>query len=202
MPTFTDLHNSNPATALTGAEFFGADQGGQTVGVTGVQIAALVNSAPAIATQVAAATAQATIATTQAGIASTQAGVAAAQVGLATTQVGFATAQAAIVQSAVLGFPYFPTLLNASTAIGGGNVLPQGITSGTVGGTAVTAATPGTYALTPVGGSFTGVAANLVVATATTASIVIVTRAARLRPALQRRHSPTQRAPPFRPARP
>ena len=167
MPTFTDLHNSNPATALTGAEFFGADQGGQTVGVTGVQIAALVNSAPAIATQVAAATAQANIATTQAGIASTQAGLAATQVGLATTQASIAAA-------AVLGLPYYP-ILNASTTAGGSNVLPQGITSGTVGGTAVTAATPGTYALTPTGGSFTGVAANLVVASATTASIVIVT---------------------------
>lgn len=54
------------------------------------------------------------------------------------------------------------------------STLPKGVTSGTIGGTAITGATPGTYALTSVGGSITGVAANLVVLTATTARIDIV----------------------------
>jgi hypothetical protein len=85
---------------------------------------------------------------------------------------GTATAQAAIAQAAVLGLPYFP-MINASTAAGGSNVLPQGIISGTVGGTAVTGATPGTYPLTATGGSFTGVTANLVVTSATAAAIVV-----------------------------
>jgi len=52
--------------------------------------------------------------------------------------------------------------------------LPRGVMSGTVGGDAVTGATVGTYALTPTGGDIAGVEANLVVASATSASIVIV----------------------------
>lgn len=52
--------------------------------------------------------------------------------------------------------------------------LPQGVMSGVVGGDAVTGATPGTYALTPTGGDVAGVEANLVVASATEAEIVIV----------------------------
>jgi hypothetical protein len=91
------------------------------------------------------------------------------------TQAGNAAAQASIAAAAVLGLPYFPYALNAGSSVGGANILPQGITSGTVGGTAITAATPGTYALTPTGGSFTGVAANLVVTSATAANIVIIT---------------------------
>jgi lysophospholipase L1-like esterase len=86
-----------------------------------------------------------------------------------------ASAQASIAAATVLGLPYFPYALNAGSSVGGANILPQGITSGTVGGTAITAATPGTYALTPTGGSFTGVAANLVVTSATAANIVIIT---------------------------
>ncbi|MCV5707390.1 hypothetical protein OFN27_29935, partial [Escherichia coli] len=54
------------------------------------------------------------------------------------------------------------------------STLPKGVTSGTIGGTAITGATPGTYALTPTGGSITGVQANLVVLTATTARIDII----------------------------
>lgn len=54
------------------------------------------------------------------------------------------------------------------------STLPKGVTSGTIGGTAITGATVGTYALTPTGGSITGVQANLVVLTATTARIDIV----------------------------
>lgn len=84
-----------------------------------------------------------------------------------------AQAAAAVAQAAVLGLPYFP-VLNASTGAGGGNILPQGIISGTIGGTAITGATPGTYALTPTGGNFTGVQANLVVTSSTAATIQIV----------------------------
>lgn len=51
--------------------------------------------------------------------------------------------------------------------------LPRGVLSGTVGGTAVTGATPGTYPLTAVGGSISGVTANLVVTSSTAASIVV-----------------------------
>ncbi|WP_428331973.1 hypothetical protein [Novosphingobium sp.] len=81
---------------------------------------------------------------------------------------------AAIATSAVLGLPYFgPGLLNASTAAGGSNILPQGIMTGTIAGTAITGATVGTYPLTPASGSFTGVTANLVVTSATAATIVV-----------------------------
>ena len=52
--------------------------------------------------------------------------------------------------------------------------LPQGLTAISIGGTAITGATPGTYPLTPVGGSLTGVQANLVVTSATAASVQIV----------------------------
>jgi len=83
-----------------------------------------------------------------------------------------AATSAAAAAAAVLGLPYYP-FINASTAAGGSNVLPQGITSGTVGGTAVTGATIGTYPLTATGGSFTGVTANLVVTSATAATIVV-----------------------------
>lgn len=86
-----------------------------------------------------------------------------------------ATTAAAQAVAAALGLPLFP-ILNASTAVGGSNVLPKGITSGTIGGTAITGATPGTYALTPTGGSFTGVQANLVVTSATAATIQIVSQ--------------------------
>jgi hypothetical protein len=86
-----------------------------------------------------------------------------------------ATAQAAIAQAAVQGLPYYPYPLNASTAAGGTNVLPKGITTGTVGGTGVTGATVGTYPITVSGGDFTGVTANLIVASATVATIQIVT---------------------------
>lgn len=52
--------------------------------------------------------------------------------------------------------------------------LPRGLTGITIGGTAITGATPGSYSLTPVGGSITGIVANLVVDSATTAHAVIV----------------------------
>jgi hypothetical protein len=83
---------------------------------------------------------------------------------------------AAIAQAALLGLPYYPYPLNAGTAAGGTNILPQGITSGTVGGTAVTGATVGTgsYPITVSGGDFTGVVANLIVTSSTSASIQIV----------------------------
>jgi hypothetical protein len=85
-----------------------------------------------------------------------------------------AAASASLAASIVLGLPYFPYPLNAGTSASGTNILPQGITTGTVGGTAIAGATVGTYALTPVGGNFTGVVANLVVTSATAATIQIV----------------------------
>lgn len=54
------------------------------------------------------------------------------------------------------------------------DALPRGVMSGTVGGDAVTGATVGTWALTPTGGDIAGVEANLVVTSATAASIAIV----------------------------
>jgi hypothetical protein len=89
-----------------------------------------------------------------------------AQAAVATAQAAIATAQATLALTAgSTGNPYPNTY--ATT-------LPKGVTSGTIGGTAITGATPGTYALTAVGGSITGVQANLVVLTATTARIDIV----------------------------
>lgn len=70
----------------------------------------------------------------------------------------------------ILATPGFDTLYPNAYA----TALPRGVTSGTIGGTSITGATPGTYALTAVGGSITGVQANLVVASPTSASIVIV----------------------------
>ena len=54
------------------------------------------------------------------------------------------------------------------------SALPKGVTSGVIGGSVITGATVGTYALTPTGGSISGVQANLVVDSATTAHIEIV----------------------------
>jgi len=96
-----------------------------------------------------------------------------AQVALAAVQAGNALTSAQQAQAAALGLPLYP-ILNASTGAGGSNVLPKGITTGTVGGTAVSGATPGTYPLTASGGDFTGVIASLVVASATSAAIVVV----------------------------
>lgn len=53
------------------------------------------------------------------------------------------------------------------------SALPRGVTAITVGGTAVTGATVGEYALTPSGGSITGVQATLVVTSATSATVRI-----------------------------
>ncbi|PTR05690.1 MULTISPECIES: hypothetical protein [unclassified Novosphingobium] len=104
---------------------------------------------------------------------------AAAQVPLASAQALAAQVQAnnaAIAaqqaQAAALGLPLYP-ILNAATAVGGSNILPKGIVTGTVGGTAVSGATIGTYPLTATGGDFTGVIANLVVSSATSAAIAV-----------------------------
>ena len=105
--------------------------------------------------------------------ASTSAASATSSATSAATSATSAASNAAVAAAAVLGLPYFP-FINASTAAGGSNILPQGIISGTIGGTAITGATVGTYPLTPTGGSFTGVTANLVVTSSTAASIVII----------------------------
>ena len=138
------------------------------------QATAASTSATAAATSATAASTSATNAATSATAAAASDSDAIAHAAIATTEAGIATTAAAQATAAALGLPLYP-ILNAATASGGSNVLPQGITSGTVGGTAITGATPGTYALTASGGSFTGVTANLVVADATHASIVIVT---------------------------
>jgi len=70
----------------------------------------------------------------------------------------------------IMATPGFDTLYPSAYR----TALPRGVMSGTVGGTAVTGATPGVYALTPSGGSITGVQANLVVSSATAASIQVV----------------------------
>lgn len=121
--------------------------------LSGVNAAIAAAIAPAVASATATATGAASTATAQAS-------AAAAAAATATTQAG---AVAAAMNSS--NAPYANTY--AST-------LPMGVTSGVIGGTAITGATPGTYALTPVGGSITGVQANLVVLTATTARIDII----------------------------
>lgn len=118
------------------------------------------------AAEVAQTVANAAISTTQAGIATTQAGIATTQAGIATTSATSAAVSASIA-AAVNGADKPYANAYAST-------LPKGVRSGTIGGTAITGATVGTYALTPVGGSITGVVANLVVTSATAATIQIV----------------------------
>ncbi|KUR71186.1 hypothetical protein AQZ52_10975 [Novosphingobium fuchskuhlense] len=54
------------------------------------------------------------------------------------------------------------------------STLPKGVTSVSIGGTAITGATVGTYPLTFSGGSITGMVANLVVTSATTARVDII----------------------------
>lgn len=54
------------------------------------------------------------------------------------------------------------------------SVLPQGVLSIAVGGTAVTGATPGVYPLTASGGSISGVVANLVVTSSTAARVDVI----------------------------
>ncbi|WP_420381682.1 phage tail fiber protein [Novosphingobium sp.] len=187
-------------TPLPVADLAGAADG-LVLGTLGGQLQLIPNNSVSSAASALAAATQAGIATNEAATATAQAGVAAAQVVLATAQVALATTQASasatsatassasaafsqleaglsansasIAQATILGLPYFPLALNGSTSAGGGNILPQGITSGAVGGTAITGAVVGTYPLAPTGGSFTGVTANLVVTSATAATIVV-----------------------------
>jgi hypothetical protein len=149
-----------------------AFQGGSLVPAANSAAAAQVQANLAAASASAAATSAALASTNGTGAAAS-ASAAAVSATSASSSAASASAQAAVAAAAALGLPYYP-ILNASTAASGGNVLPQGITSGTVGGTAVTGATPGSYPLTSTGGDFTGVTANLVVTSATAATIVIV----------------------------
>jgi hypothetical protein len=153
---------------------------------SGLALAAAANASAFATTATAAAATATTQATAASGAATTASGAATTAIGAATTAAGAATTataaasaasnSAALAAAAVLGLPYYPYPLNASTAAGGTNVLPKGITTGTVGGTAVTGATVGTgsYPITVSGGDFTGVVANLIVTSATSASIQIV----------------------------
>ena len=187
-------------TPLPVADLAGAVDG-LVLGTLGGQLQLIPNNSVSSAASALAAATQAGIATDKAATATAQAGVAAAQVVLATAQVALATAQASasatsatassasaafsqleaglsansasIAAATILGLPYFPLALNGSTSAGGGNILPQGITSGVVGGAAITGAVVGTYPLAPTGGSFTGVTANLVVTSSTAATIVV-----------------------------
>lgn len=138
-----------------------SSNGGTAIAIkTGAQVAFVPVSEDLDAVQLAAdVTAAAAQAASDAATSTNAAATASSQAAIATTQASLA------LTAGSTGNPY-PNAY-AST-------LPKGVTSGTIGGTAITGATPGTYALTPTGGSITGVQANLVVLTATTARIDII----------------------------
>lgn len=158
------------ATSATGAASTATDAATTAMDAANVATA----QAATATTQSSSSASSASIATAQAVGATSAAATATAAASLATTEASAAQNFANIAAAAVLGLPYFPYPLNAGSAAAGTNILPQGIISGTVGGAAITGATIGTYPLTPTGGSFTGVVANLVVTSSTAANIQIV----------------------------
>jgi len=102
-----------------------------------------------------------------------QTGLDRTQTGLDRTQTGLdrAAADLSAQQAAASALANNTFLAVHATA------LPRGVTSVTIGGTAITGATPGTYPLTFTGGSVTGAIADLVVDTSTAAHIVFHTDA-------------------------
>lgn len=172
------LVESDPNLAAVGADLLGANKIGTVAGIAGeiVDLAPVAGSISTLAPHVAELATLAPIAgaiTTTAGIAAAVSSVASNASYVSALGADFAlggnssllrrAADAAL--TAIAGLP-LPNIY--ATA------LPRGVTSGTIGGTAITGATVGTYALTPTGGSITGVQANLVVTSATAASIVII----------------------------
>ena len=144
-----------PDKAARAGKFQAYDADGNPTAVAGTDAASA--SAGSAAASANTATTQAGIATAQAVIATTQASTAAIAAALAATQAG---AVAAALNSSNAPFA------NAYAA-----TLPKGVLSVTIGGAAITGATPGEYPITGTDGSITGYALTLVVTSATAAFV-------------------------------